>query len=277
MGVVGQTVVDEESAGNFNDYYKREELKGRRSPTMPYVREDNVAWETAIWRTIDFREKFNQFFYYPTDRKDPRGRINLAYMLWDGIAAGTLPIFEDSDLSIPMDNERFVYRFTKSDTTYLDIIDENEDYHYQAIVIPHEFSSEDIYKLRLKEVWYIDKQDTRQKVQILCFALAINMYREDNEGDRDYLGTADLFWVPMLSSQVRSMLCNHETYQEGSIAHLPTWDQIFDTRMFDSFVTRESNRFNRTISEYVTGIDAILESQRIEDRVFEMESDMWEY
>lgn len=273
---VGQ-VVDDADVVNFDEYYKREELKGRRSPTLPYVREDNVIWETAIWRTVDFRERFNQFFFYPMEKEGYRGRKNIAYMLWDAIVADEMPIFEDSELKIPIDNQTFVYRFTKADTTYLDIIDENEDYHYEAVIIPREFTTDDIYMLKLKEIWYIDKQDSRQKVQIICFALTKSMFREDQMGEREFMGYVDLFWVPMLSQQVRNMLSSHETYQEGSIAHAPTWDQIFDTRMFDSYVTKESNRYDREISDYVTGTDAIVEAQRIENKLFELESDMWEY
>ena len=34
---------------------------------------------------------------------------------------------------------------------------------------------------------------------------------------------------------------------------------------------------NRPISAYLTGTDAILESQAIEEEIFDIESDMWEY
>ena len=33
----------------------------------------------------------------------------------------------------------------------------------------------------------------------------------------------------------------------------------------------------RTVSQYLTGEDAMLESERIEDRVFDIENDLWEY
>ena len=56
-----------------------------------------------------------------------------------------------------------------------------------------------------------------------------------------------------------------------------SYDQIFITRYFDSFVTRETNVHNRAIHEYLTGEDSQLESQNIEERIFDIESDMWEY
>ena len=56
-----------------------------------------------------------------------------------------------------------------------------------------------------------------------------------------------------------------------------SYDDVFIQRYFDSYVTRESNKFNRTITDYLTGEDAMLESQLVEERIFDIESDMWEY
>ena len=56
-----------------------------------------------------------------------------------------------------------------------------------------------------------------------------------------------------------------------------TYDDVFIQRRFDSYVTRETNRQNRAIAAYLTGEDAIIQSQLIEDKIFDIESDMWEY
>ena len=56
-----------------------------------------------------------------------------------------------------------------------------------------------------------------------------------------------------------------------------SYDEVFISRYFDSFVTRETNVYNREIHDYLTGEDALLEAQTIEDRIFDIESDMWEY
>ena len=33
---------------------------------LPYVREADVMWKKTIWREIDYRQKMNQGFYFPT-------------------------------------------------------------------------------------------------------------------------------------------------------------------------------------------------------------------
>ena len=40
---------------------------------------------------------------------------------------------------------------------------------------------------------------------------------------------------------------------------------------------RFKNVYNRRIDQYLTGEDAILESEAIEAKVFEIGDDMWEY
>ena len=49
------------------------------------------------------------------------------------------------------------------------------------------------------------------------------------------------------------------------------------SQYYSAYITRESNRYLRTINQYLTGEDALLESERIEDKIFNIESDMWEY
>jgi hypothetical protein len=56
-----------------------------------------------------------------------------------------------------------------------------------------------------------------------------------------------------------------------------SYDDIFIQRYFDSYIIRESNVYNRSISQYLVGEDAIIESQKIEDKIFDIESDMWGY
>ena len=47
--------------------------------------------------------------------------------------------------------------------------------------------------------------------------------------------------------------------------------------MFESRITMESNIMNRQISDYMIGLDAILESERIHEEIFNIEHDLWEY
>ena len=55
------------------------------------------------------------------------------------------------------------------------------------------------------------------------------------------------------------------------------YDDIFWKRMFSSTITMEANVANRRINEYMVGLDALLEAERIKAEIFNIEHDLWEY
>ncbi len=260
------------------DYYYRHLLKGQQAIRLPYVRGSDVIWSDDIWRVIDVRERDNQFFYYPIEPKGISGRKNLAYVIWDAIVANEIEVYEDDEMLIPKECQDIVDYFTRADTLTLEVIndEDEESYEYRTVFVPREFVSDEIFRYRLREKWYIDKQINRQQVRIVGLAPVQEQYK-DRDGEREYRGSITLFWLPMLSPRVRHIMATHEAYFERNLASEPAWEEIFTVRMFSSYITRESNVKNRPIDTYLTGIDAILESERIELRLMEINYDMWEY
>ena len=47
--------------------------------------------------------------------------------------------------------------------------------------------------------------------------------------------------------------------------------------MFSSTIIKEANVFDRNINQYMIGLDALLEANRIKDEIFNLEHDLWEY
>ncbi len=272
-----QSVLDAEDDNNFNNFYSRTLTGQKKAMPYAYLRENDVVWETAIWRTIDMREKFNQYLYFPNDQtRSTQGRINLTNTIMNAFKDGLIEVFEDDDMKIPKDYESLSSVLHKSRIIHIAEFDEyGEEMEGRDTTVYEEFNPEDVLSVRLKEYWYIDKQDTRQKVRIVAMALVYNDCK-DRDGER-VCGTVDLFWVPMNDMRVRNVLVTHKCYDENNSNGERTYDDVFISRYFDSYVTRESNRFNRTVGSYLTGTDAIVESQNIENKVFDIESDMWEY
>lgn len=272
-----QSIIDAEEDHNFNDFYKKDQVRGREAMPYGYFREADVVWEHIVWRTIDFREKFNQFFYFPTDpTKDTQGRTSLTTALMNALKNGEIEVFKEDDLTTPYTYEEMMSQMTRTYnfhvSTYDDWGDETEGYD---TLITEEFRPENVFTAKIKEYWYIDKQDTRQKVRITGLTLVYKNCR-DRDGEQ-VCDDINMFWVPMDDMRVRNMLVKVLAYDERNSHAERSYDDIFIDRYFDSFCYRESNTMNRPISSYLTGIDAILESQRIENEIWNIESDMWEY
>lgn len=283
-GVFAQDIIDADDENNFTNYYEKKNFKGRSAIPYAHLRESDVVWETAIWRSIDFREKFNQFFYFPTSlTENAQGRINLANAILEAWKNGDIEAYLDDELKKPADYNVQAKKLGEPVTNEKKIEDEDGmlvgtgEFTYDTLP----YTVDRFYGVRLKEFWYIEKQDTRQKVRIVALALVYNrcVSKAGGEGEEETRTCQDreMAWFPMNDMRVRNVLVKARAYDERNINAERSYDDIFIDRYFDSYVTRESNRFNRTIASYTIGEDALLLSQQIEDNIFNIESDMWEY
>ena len=136
------------------------------------------------------------------------------------------------------------------------------------------FNRNTVKKWRLKEEWFFDKQRSVMDVRIV----AIAPLKEDrDEVNGQILGTfSPLFWVYF--PEAREILINAEVFNlVKNDAERRTYDDIFWLFMFGSTITKEANVMDRKINEYMVGLDALLEAERIKTEIFNMEHDLWEY
>lgn len=256
-------------------------MEGQRRPMpFPHLRESDVVWSTMLWKTIDLNELFNQFFYFPVDNPDPSGKKSLAYTLWDAVVDGDIPIYEDDGLTIPLDNETFVRRYTKPDTIILEIgYDDDDNELYQTIIRPHEFDGAEIYQYALREAWFIGRQDTRMDSRRLALApLKQSYHKFANTEEEIYLGLLPIFWVPMQHPAVRRLLARQTAYtNDNNLVGQPSWDWVFLHQHYTAYITRESNIYERSIRHYLTGEDALEQADLIEEKIHDIENDLWDY
>lgn len=246
---------------------------------LPYLRKSDIVWSTEIWKTINSEELFNQFFYFPNDDDKNYGKKSLAYILWDAVAASEIPIFEDDDLLVPLDNEAFVKQYTRADTILLEIgYDDDDNEIYQTVIRPKFFEGSEIFNYALHEAWFIGRQDTRQDSRRIALAPIKLSSLELPDGKVIHQGMIPLFWVPMQNPLVRALLARYQAYIDpNNVVRQPSWDWVFLNQHYEAYITRESNDFGRKISDYLSGEDAILKSHYIEEKVFDIENEMWEY
>lgn len=268
-------VVDEPEDNSDGFYTKEAEVieNNKKAFDFPYVREADVVWAHRVWRTIDFREKINQVFYYPLGL-EPRnqGRMNLYNILDQALTEGRIRGFLDDMFTEQIDD--WAYRKASMGDTIRDVgYDYNidgEEVEVEKITVTT-LREEDVKLLRIKEDWFIDRARSVEDVRIIGFSL---VYEKQKEGAPI---SYELAWIRYNDPEVRELLANSEVYNMDNDRARRSYDDIFRKRIFSSYIIRESNDFNRRIEDYVEGIDAMMESQRIEDYLFEMEEDMWEY
>lgn len=287
MAITGnaQSIIDAENGTNPNDFYQKGLVVGKRAMPYPYLRESDVVWETTIWREIDFNENFNQFFYFPIETEtNTQGRINLVNLILKYAENGEIEIYDDDDMEVAIDWEKAKINLNGSPhTEEINVIDpetgepamdEDGEYIMKDTLIVTEFDIASAKKIKIKEKWYIDKQDTRQKVRIVGLQFQFLKPAASKQAE-DQLAWS--FCVPMNDMRVRQMLVNANAFDNNNNVVERSYDDVFIQRYFDSYVVQESNTYNRKISDYLTGQDAVLESQNIENKIYNIESDMWEY
>ena len=266
-------VVDEPEDNSDGFYTTESELieNGKKAFDFPYVREADVVWAHRVWRVIDFKEKINQVFYYPT--VPDQGRKNLFTILDEALTEGRIRGFDNDmfEKEVNWVEKKASLGGFEVIPKYEVDIDGNEIETFDSL--PRELATEDVTMLRIKEDWFIDKNRSVEDVRIIGFAL---IYMQQKGEDEPPQPTA-LAWIRYNDPEVRELLANAEVYNMDNDRARRSYDDIFRKRIFSSYVIRESNDFNRRIEEYASGIDAWMESQRIEDYLFEMEEDMWEY
>ena len=281
--VTAQSIIDAEDGSNPNDFYQRGIVVGKKAMPYPFLRESDVVWKTTIWRSIDMNESFNQYLYFPIETEEEgntQNRISIINLIVKAASNGDIDIYEDDDMKVVTEWEKAYFNLAgapepklvpRTDSDGNVIEDEDGEAYMDTVYTTPSFDVQSAKKLNLKEFWYIDKQDTRQKVRIV--GLSFN-FQKEMKGNAI---TATSFWIPMNDMKVRQVLVNANAFEENNDVAERSYDDIFIQRYFDSYVTRESNKFNRKVTDYLTGQDAILEAQAIEERIFDIESDMWEY
>lgn len=266
-------VIDEPEDNSDGFYTKESELieNGKKAFDFPYVREADVVWAHRVWRVIDFKEKINQVFYYPV--KPDQGRKNLFTILDEALTEGRIRGFENDMFSEETNWEKKKVD-AAGDPTFTVTVDYDMDglEIYDTTWVVSSISSENVTIMRIKEDWFIDKNRSVEDVRIIGFCLVYDQPQEDGS-TRPF----PLAWIRYNDPEVRELLANTEVYNMDNDRARRSYDDIFRKRIFSSYIIRESNDFNRRIEEYARGVEALLESQRIEDYLFEMEEDMWEY
>nr|NQU91969.1 gliding motility protein GldN [Bacteroidota bacterium] len=254
--------------------YNRDHIDDLKPIPYPYLREADVFWEKRIWRVIDFKEKVNQPLLFP---ERPQGRWrNLMQVLWDAILGQEIITYtydqgtDNFEEMIPMTANQIEVALT--DTILVPVPDPNDPNNFINQKTPNPFNPQDVQRLRIKEDWIFDKERSEMQIRII----GICPVKDDIDPlTGQFRGYKPLFWL--YYPEIRPILARFEIFNRHNSANRLTYDQFFLQRRFSSYIIKEDNVFDRYISDYTVGVDALLEAQRVKDDLRDFEQTLWVY
>lgn len=244
----------------INGVTKKRILEERRVLEYPSIREADLMYEKKVWRIIDTREKMNLGFANPQN-----------------------PLFDIITRAIKNDNLK-VYsaeddKFTYSEPNVNDILASKDTIRLihpetgAEILQPIEnyIDYTSVKRFKIKEIWFFDEATSTMRVRILGIAPLVE--ERDDFGNFKYEKT--LFWV--YYPDIREALARNALPSDYNDTQVMSWDDLFQMRYFSSYITKASNIRDNRLQDLYSGIDLLLESDKIHQEIFNFEQDLWSY
>lgn len=253
--------------------YVREHNPTRKVIAYPYLREADVMWARRIWQTIDLKQKINHPLYFPIDELENRKSLfdvmRIGLLEQGSITAyGLGPTQDDDEFRYPLGQTELDSMLKPVVLRYRENLETGEKEEVRSV---EEVTSKDVVQYKLKEDWIFDKQRSERYVRIIGIAPVTLRYSESGE----VKGKKELFWL--YYPECRYIFNNYDVFNSHNNSQQMTFDQLFQMRMFQGYVVKEDNVYNRSIDPTWKGLDALMESERIKNELFVMEHDVWHF
>jgi gliding motility associated protien GldN len=246
-------------------------VEHNNTPLRPQeIREADMMYKKRVWREIDIREKQNMAFRYPGD--DYTGGGYFIEIVLDAVNKGKVKAYSNMDdrftAALSQEAIRQLLVGTPDTTTVI-----NPETGQETIKITQkEFNPDIVTKYRLKEDWYINRNTGRMERQIIGVAPIKDVYNEDGS----YRTSQAVFW--MYFPEIAPMLAQYEVFNPDNDVARMTWYDFFEGRYFASRIIKTSNPFDLTFKEKgMSNLEALYESQKSTEMLFNKEHDLWVY
>lgn len=254
-----------------NFAFDRSGSKERKPLEYEDLREDDALFSHFIWREIDGREKINQSFVYPG--KDDNGDQRFFSILLSAIK-------NDSVVAFSADNDRFTVPLTVNQVMALtggsfdtvESVDPVSGVVEKIITKKPKFSPDSVYTFKIKEQVIFDKEASRLFTRIIGIAPIAKQVVAGKSIPRT------LFWV--YYPDIRNTLSKYEVYNPKNFASRMTWEELFESRIFSSYITKSTigNPNDVTLSLMIKDpLFRLLEGDNIKQKIFNYEQDLWAY
>jgi gliding motility associated protien GldN len=249
--------------------YEKVWIEEKKPIPLAHVREADVLWSKRVWQVIDLREKINHPLYFPNTTIDDRQ--SLMQVLMGAVNEGSIRAFDNDEFTMLLTPEEISTKYSREEVrTFVRAEPPYAEYDSTIVI---ELSSDEVTKFRIKEEWFFDSK--RSVLDVRIIGLCPVRERIDPE-TRESLGDQPLFWVYF--NEARNILVNAEAFNRHNDAKRMSFDDLFMRRMFNSYIYKESNVYDRLIQEYHTyGLDQLLEAEKVKEEIRNYELDLWEY
>jgi len=265
-------ITDRNNIPGDQDYFSLYHKDNLYKPPVPYtyLREADVMWSRMVWRKLDMREKMNHPIYYPLEAT--KERISLVQLILNAMNEGSLTAYDamNDEFTTPLSWTSARNYGTWTDTIWVENPDPPYDLEPKPVV--HTFDPATVKEFRIKEVWFFDKQRSVLDVRIVGICpVAENLDPVTGE----VRGMTPMFWIYF--PELRNLLSSTRVFIRFSGSTEMTYDDLFWKRMFSSYIYKVQNVYDRKITDYTTGINTMLESEKVKEDIFNFEMDLWEY
>ena len=260
FSIVGQANINykKNSLQGLDDEVRSRNLQERNLLSWEPIRENDVVWKKTVWRVIDVRQKMNHHFSYPV-----RPFVNI---LLDAVKGGEVLAFTGDDFNEVYANQDIAEKISSIDT--IEVLDPYT-YDLDTAIVHNNLDPDDIKRYRIKEIWYFDKETSTLKVRIVGLA----PLRDISDSHGNFIAEEPLFWL--YYPDAREYLSMERAFVVGNEAAQTSWEDILEMRLFDGFIYKESSVRDLRLKDYLSGTDLLLESERIENSLFNYEQDLW--
>lgn len=255
----------------------RRDILDRNPLAYEHLRVDDAVYRHKIWREIDAREKVNLPFRYTADENN--GNQRFISILMKAIQDGEVTAFSNIDdrFTTPLTLDE-VSKVVTGGSTVTDIYDSVGNVIGQKTV-QNEVNLDSFYKFQIKEEVIFDKEASRLFWRILGIAPVKKLMTSTGIqiGDQAY----PLFWV--YYPDLRPIFAKYEVYNGKNYGQRMTWEELFESRMFSGRIIKSTidNPMDIPIAQQPglkeNGVFQLLEGERLKEKVFNYELDLWSY
>jgi gliding motility associated protien GldN len=249
-----------ESSAFTKDAIYRTDVQKRMPLQHAHLEERDVLWEKRLWREIDVKELRNHHFAYE--------KRHFITVLFDALKKGEIDAYSSAndEFTELLSFGELQSTIEKCDTIQLTDLETGIT---ENIAVKNEFDPKHIVRYRIKEIVYFDSKLGRLNTRILGIAPIMNRY--DDNGN--FITTAPLCWF--YYNDIRPVLAKEPIFNAHSDTKNMTWDDVFESRLFASFITKESNIKDARLQDLYSGIHILYEGEKIKEGIRNYEADLF--